>query len=484
MDVEIEIYIGSSSIDGDISRHLLNLRSRGINVPQELINNPLEEGEKLLKREFLSVFTQLRSLLPYLATVQKVRIQVQDDLGQERPKILGAYDIYATKETGVVTFSVSAHLLLDLLMEEFELGDYIDTIPFKALWCHELVHLEDRRRIEMEMEQRESNIREYLSARKQRAFDIIEECQLDAYCPREWYFLDAISKYRSEGLAELLPILCGFSEPRTQINGRDEAITLFRALWGPFKEILHRPRQMRISDLELSPIFDLIEKFKNMSYVLGPWLVAEAIANMGLQGNEQIEKCFGILSGKKEIKPFTLKDAVEFIKDVLERDLGTFLRYLTEKSINEPTTNYYLTMEELMEIAHFISLEDAKAGEYPNFISFVVESALNKKPELFVEILEEVLGTPMEESEIEEEWKEFEGNLMQNELIPDEFKEDVKTLKKLWDEDRTNEILIWTLTYLLDPQDLVRDNMPYLGYLDDYYVIKAGLMLSRVLKDG
>ena len=37
--------------------------------------------------------------------------------------------------------------------------------------------------------------------------------------------------------------------------------------------------------------------------------------------------------------------------------------------------------------------------------------------------------------------------------------------------------LTWILTYILDPEDLVHDKIPYVGYLDDQYILKTGLYL-------
>jgi len=42
-----------------------------------------------------------------------------------------------------------------------------------------------------------------------------------------------------------------------------------------------------------------------------------------------------------------------------------------------------------------------------------------------------------------------------------------------------SDILRWGLTFVFDSEDLVRDTMPYVGYIDDLYTMEAALLLVR-----
>ena len=42
-----------------------------------------------------------------------------------------------------------------------------------------------------------------------------------------------------------------------------------------------------------------------------------------------------------------------------------------------------------------------------------------------------------------------------------------------WLEDPDSKVLQYTLTYVLDDQDLVQDDLAYIGFIDDWYVLCA-----------
>jgi uncharacterized membrane protein YkvA (DUF1232 family) len=47
------------------------------------------------------------------------------------------------------------------------------------------------------------------------------------------------------------------------------------------------------------------------------------------------------------------------------------------------------------------------------------------------------------------------------------------TLYEKWKNDKQNELLVYALTYILDDEDMIPDDIKFLGYLDDIAVIDS-----------
>jgi uncharacterized membrane protein YkvA (DUF1232 family) len=90
---------------------------------------------------------------------------------------------------------------------------------------------------------------------------------------------------------------------------------------------------------------------------------------------------------------------------------------------------------------------------------------------LFIETIREVIGSKMSLDEISDGYKSF---------LQKEYPEDiVQRIRQKADYlyalaiKENNEVAIWALTYLLDDQDLIHDELSVLGWQDDWMVVEG-----------
>lgn len=468
----VEVIFPSNSIEGDIGRYLLGL---SVEVPKALLANPIPECRRLLTREVQFAFAELAGLFDGERLPRRVRVEVSDDLGQIRPETLGALDVHRTQLDGIPVFSISGHLVLDLLLEENRLGDYTDVVTQRGLWRHELVHLADWARVEEEHRLRETDVAQHLQAHAGR-LDFPAD-MLDENMPREWLFLGGMSHYRAEGLAELMVVLTGQGE--CECRSRREAVDLFRQAWDPLNHLLLMPRNTRLIAEEWGNVQDLVKLHHTLSYCVGPWMVLDVLAgdkdDPGLA--PLLKKAGRAMAGNA--RPLAIEDAVAVVRHGMSHDLGSFLRRLGSSGENK-STPAFLENDELGHVGHFLSYEDAGDDEYPNFMATVAGCARAGSAALFIATLKEVLGCAMPDDEINAEWAAFEQAIFKGAPVPEDYLATARRVMEQWRQKPDSEILRWTMTYLLDPVDVIRDSLPYLGYMDDHFVAQAGLRLASL----
>lgn len=101
----------------------------------------------------------------------------------------------------------------------------------------------------------------------------------------------------------------------------------------------------------------------------------------------------------------------------------------------------------------------------------IIRSGKEKDRKLFIESIESIMGCKMSMEEIKEELEAYtqQGRVedLRDKLIEsiDEF---IRYYK--WSKD---ELALWTLTYVLDSEDLLFDSLDYMGPVDDWLVVKA-----------
>lgn len=86
----------------------------------------------------------------------------------------------------------------------------------------------------------------------------------------------------------------------------------------------------------------------------------------------------------------------------------------------------------------------------------------------------------MSEHEISSTHLEFRKKNKNNRYIDYVILSKTEALYQKWLSDKNNELLTCTLTYILDEQEMIPDDIQFLGYLDDLAIIDgAEFLLSE-----
>jgi len=471
----INVIMPSSSIINGICREFLN---RGVNIPQ---NDDLAcEIREILTAGLQKSLDLNQGLFGPEAMGLETSIEVRDDLGEVTPEVLATFDLYRSDLSGFPHFSVSAHLVLAELLTKRVPDDPAVKISQNTFWSHELVHAADWA----------------VLSRHSKLFDDKKGLRLmpafnDPYSgsglriPREWELLLVMAKFRSEGLAVLFEYLCG-----------ERALTLTPSMAvKSFKNIFAELLNYTSRDFHLSwsrgyadnDAYNVIfEKAQDYSYLAGPYAVMDVIsvANAASENVRLTDITKSVIRHMNENIPVNLDRpaAVELIKTGLNIDLGSFIQRLSDTSAEHPWAQL-LDFSQVGWLCNFISYQ----GSEPNndFIMDLYEAVLNKNHELFLRKLRDVIGSPMDIDEIEAGVEALASSPPggADPVVHEEVIERAHKLLKIFSGSSTKEqkeIALLALTYFVDPEDYIRDDLDFVGEIDDLYVLRAASVLCGV----
>jgi uncharacterized membrane protein YkvA (DUF1232 family) len=470
--MQVNIIIPSRSIEGGISRFLLD--QEDFERFQELIDEPIPTCKSLIESDFRSAFEEVNQLFEFEEEPELIRIEVEDDLGKKEPRLLGLFDLYKTESYGHFCFSISAHMVLDRLCRELEIQTTNPHHDQIGLWFHELVHMADWHILKIFSQLKKDDCKRHL---EDRSITLrLHHHDIDDRLPREWQFLQVLSFLRDEGLAVLFEILTGHADPYCE-SGK-AAVQEFRKLMFIITSVLLRKKNTHLSNGMAQNYIELLEAVKTRSYTLGPWFMCDILEN-ACQDKELVTAARERLEGRRA-SPMETENCIGLIKEGLSLDLGSCIRLVSKPGGSHPWGEFIKT-EDLMNLLHYLTIEDAELGEYPNFISSVMECAINRDEETLIAVLKTVLGFPMSHDEIVEAMQEFEKQGTDSQVSSRTYQL-TKDVYSRWEKSK-NDVLMWALTYIFDPEDLINDQTPYIGYLDDLFVLEAvvaaGLAVSR-----
>jgi hypothetical protein len=303
--------------------------------------------------------------------------------------------------------------------------------------------------------------------------------------PREWELLLVMAKFRSEGLATLFEYLCG---ERVLTLTPSAAIKSFKNI---FAELLNfTSRDFRLSwsrgYVDNDAYNAILEKTQKYSYLAGPYAVMDVIsvANAASANNRLMNITQSVIQHINKNIPINLdrSDAIDFIKTGLNIDLGSFIQRLSDTSAEHPWVQL-LDFSQVGWLCNFISYQ----GGEPNndFILNLYEAVLHKNPELFLKELRDVIGSPMDLDEIEAGVDALASSPSGgvDPVVHDEVIERARKLLNICSGSSTmeqKEIALLALTFFVDPEDYIRDDLDFVGEIDDLYVLRAASVLCGV----
>jgi hypothetical protein len=459
-----------------ICREFLN---RGIDIPQDEILAC--EIREILTAGLQNSLEANQGLFGTKAIYLEISIEIRDDLGEVTPEVLATFDLYRSDLSGFPHFSVSAHLMLAELLAKYAPGDPAVNIRQNTFWSHELVHAADWAAL--------SRHSKLFDEQKKRHIMSSFNDPYSGNCseiPREWELLLVMAKFRSEGLAVLFEYLCG-----------ERALTLTpSAAVKSFKNIFAELLNFTSRDFHLSwsrgyadneAYNTIFKKSQEYSYLAGPYAAMDVIAvTIASSANGNLTRVTQtVIQRMNDNVPVNLDrpTAIELIRTGLNIDLGSFIQRLSDTSADHPWVQL-LDFSQVGWLCNFISYN----GNEPNngFILNLYEAVLHQNNELFLKELRDVIGSPMDLDEIEAGVKALAGlppcggadPLVHNEVIERAWK--LLSIFSGSSTKKQKETALLALTYFVDPEDYIRDDLDFIGEIDDLYVLRAASVLCGV----
>lgn len=221
------------------------------------------------------------------------------------------------------------------------------------------------------------------------------------------------------------------------------------------------------SSIETTKAHQILRELSMEAYHYGDLILLELIKTLHPEENARVEKLINVLSHDK---PNTIdhQEAKYFLKLAMQIDLSEYVQAIFNNdklNRDEP-----LSKQQLLECCAVIQ-NDNQDEVISLFSKNIATCSFNKNSQLFIDTIREVIGSKMSIDEISDGYKSF---------LQKEYPEDiVKRIRQKADDlyslalKENNEVVIWALTYLLDDQDLIHDELSVLGWQDDWMVVEG-----------
>jgi hypothetical protein len=340
---------------------------------------------------------------------------------------------------------------------------------FSDTVLHELIHAADLSAL-----QETNNIREHsYRIHGGNQYQLLKELSAPDYeWNVQWTLLRFFQIFRNEGIAMLGEHL--LDENSNLKNERPIVKVMMR-----FKENLNQVIRMcaglkYYSIIEKSKAHQILRELSMEAYHYGDLIFLELMKTLHPVENIRIEKLINNLSLGI---PFNIdhQEAKYFLKLAMQIDLSEYVQAIFNNDIlnkEEP-----LSKQQLLECCAVIQNEN-QDKVISLFSKNIATCSFNKNNQLFIETIREVIGSKMYLEEIVEGYQSF---------LQKEYPEDiVHRIRQKADDlyslalKENNEVAIWALTYLLDDQDLIHDELSVLGWQDDWMVVEGAWMVLKI----
>jgi uncharacterized membrane protein YkvA (DUF1232 family) len=375
---------------------------------------------------------------------------------KENEDTLGYFSHEKTIKNSAYNFGLYYDTCKEYLINKWSDKEDINK-KYVGLWEHEIIHMLDFKLITNFREDRNKFMKKEFKPTPTYSpfFDYTDK-------PKDyWYLLDIINLMRVEGLATLYECLLGFREDNIQSFEKFKESLIFQ-----FQVIINFVENVKyFKSNEHKQHADLIKLIRSLCYETGKWIMLHILSNK--------EEVVCNTTSKQILKTGNFKVNLEecnsIMKEALKIDFTEFLSMLLQ--LSNPEKQFFNSYQLLEDISKLSGGKISNQVSNDLFLLYCTSRANNKME--FIEILSKYVGAKMKEDEIIESYTDLKTNNKSNNYLDNTLFTKTDTLYEKWKNDKQNELLVYALTYILDDEDMIPDDIKFLGYLDDIAVIDS-----------
>jgi hypothetical protein len=220
-------------------------------------------------------------------------------------------------------------------------------------------------------------------------------------------------------------------------------------------------------------VYYLFKKLGVEAYQIGDLMMLELLKTIHPEKAIKIED-FIIDLSNTDRRNLSKEDIYELLALCMRVDLSMYVQAI----LNNQTLNGddAFPKDQFFRCCAIIQNESPNAM-VSSFAQNIGACGHNKDSKMFIALLKDLLGYKMETQELVDNYKIFSENKHDEDVyVGLQIKAEQLMLHAL---NHENEVAIWALTYLFDEQDYIHDELPILGWQDDWMVLDAAVkMLS------
>lgn len=412
--------------------------------------------ERQITDDFRTVFESMLPIHRADYHYEVIEISFIEYHTKENKSTLGYFSHEKTIKNNAYNFGLYYDTCKEYLINKWS-GKEANNKKYVGLWEHEIIHMLDFKLITNFHEDKKKLLKSEFKPIPNYSPFFENNDQPKNY----WYLLDTINLMRVEGLATLYECLLGLREDNIKSFEIFKTQLIFQ-----FKGIIQFTENVKyIKPNQQKELVDFIEYIRYLCYETGKWIILNI-----LSGKEELEcklVCKQILgSGNFTI---SIEECNAIMKEALKIDFTEFLSMLLQ--LSKPEKQFFNSYQLLEDISKLSGGKISNEVSNDLFLLYCTAREFNK--EAFVKVLSKYVGAKMKEEEIIESYKVFKTKNKSVNYIENSLYTKTDALYERWKKDKQNELLVYALTYIFDDEDMIPDDIKFLGYLDDMAVIDS-----------
>jgi len=328
---------------------------------------------------------------------------------------------------------------------------------FKSTLYHELMHAADLENLKEQLNRHDIDFKEHENIVAGAFFDANQSLkQVNV----QWALLNFFSKFRAEGIAILGEKLLN--------NNFGENVLVQKDVFKSFNDTLNRVLEICsglqfFNNFQSNHAIKELEELGLLAYVYADLLFIHALQKQEIVDELRLKNLSDLPSVNNR------QEVIKLMKVFIETDLSEFIQLL----LSLPELNF---REKFLHICAVIQRE----GDTKTIAAFsrqLLWTGFNKDAALFIKIIKNSMGSKIPYSEMIDMHDKFLQKSFPEDII-DDIRKMAEVLIKHAQETR-NEVALWALTYLFDDQDLIHDDISYLGWQDDWVVLNSAIRILQ-----
>jgi hypothetical protein len=415
-----------------------------------------------IKQIVESEFKKISELLPNSENL-KIKISLEQESKTDNNTTLGCFNVAISSENEFV-FSLYYSSIKQLANKLLQI-DSNETFSLASTFLHELIHAVDYHTLKETYINRTND----LAITKKTGYYNLNEKELSAHHKNvQWYFLSYFSTFRNEGIAILGEKLLGDQSTFDQKRDLGDSLQLFRE---QITDVLNASKGLRFyNKLEKHAVWEKLDQLSFNAYLFGDIIMLLLIENVHPKLEPIYKHAQDFILGKS--KNILSKSEIHLLlKTAIDMDVSDVINgILRNPFFND--NQAVLFKKQLLECCAIIQDESNDEG-ISLFAKTIGVIGYNQSSKPFIETMKATIFSCMTVEEIKNSYKEFTTK----KNLEDIFESVKKMAEKLYPlaVEENNETAKWALTYLLDDEDLIHDDITILGLQDDWLVLDAAI---------
>ena len=414
-----------------------------------------------IKKVFAAKVEVIASLFPEGEI--KINVNLEQEKKDETSETLASFDSERSGD-GIFVFHVYYKTISQIAESILNPSSNSVMNSFADTLLHELIHAADLSVLKESNAIREHSYKIHGGSSHQ----LLKDLNTPSYeWNVQWTLLHFFQIFRNEGIAMLgQHLLDENSSPE-----RDIKKVMFR-----FKEVLNTVLNIctglkYYNSIKSTEAHQFLRELSLEAYQYGDMVLIELLNTIHPEQKLKSEKLIARLSGSSD-EFIPTEEIQSILKLLMQTDLSEYVQAIfNNERLNQEEP---LSKQQLLECCAVIQ-NDLQAESISQFCLNIGICGFNRNKELFIQTVSNIIGSKMSIEEIKESYKLFYKKAYPEDIVDDIRKKGDLLVSSALNEN--NEVAIWALTYLLDDQDLIHDELSVLGWQDDWMLLDAAFNL-------